>query len=121
MWKPPLSPPSPPPFPAGFKWHFCETQSEVSLINETILAAYGNEMFHNSRYSDYSFSRTAFQVNIMSSHLPLQFLAINLKLKTKNIKTIISVFFLLLFSSDTGLINHYGSLSSEFNKKLKYC
>ena len=78
-------------------------------------------MFHNSRYSDYSFSRTAFQVNIMSSQLPLQFLAINLKLKTKNIKTIISVFFLLLFSSDTGLINHYGSPSSEFNKKLKYC
>ena len=78
-------------------------------------------MFHNSRYSDYSFSRTAFQVNIMSSHSPLQFLAINLKLKTKNIKTIISVFFLLLFSSDTGLINHYGNLSSEFNKKLKYC
>lgn len=57
------------------------------------------------------FSRTAFQVNIMSSLSPLQFLAINLKLKTKNIKAIISVFFLLLCSSDTGLINHYGSLS----------
>ena len=32
-------PPSPPPFPGGFKWDFCEIQSDVSLINETILAA----------------------------------------------------------------------------------